>query len=89
MHTPTGEIRQLTDEEEKLWAKESNQQFYESLEKTQRLFDRQEKMVALSQNEAEKLEPLSKKQRKGWMRNQPCVCGSGKKFKKCCWGDFK
>ena len=21
---------------------------------------------------------------KGWMRNKPCLCGSGKKFKKCC-----
>jgi SEC-C motif domain protein len=19
-------------------------------------------------------------------RNEPCFCGSGKKFKKCCWG---
>lgn len=24
--------------------------------------------------------------RKGWMRNQPCPCGSGKKFKQCHWG---
>lgn len=23
--------------------------------------------------------------KKGWMRNQPCHCGSGDKFKKCCW----
>lgn len=24
--------------------------------------------------------------RKNYMRNKPCQCGSGKKFKKCCWG---
>lgn len=23
--------------------------------------------------------------RKGWMRNMPCMCGSGMKFKACCW----
>ncbi|WP_227498161.1 SEC-C metal-binding domain-containing protein [Shewanella sp. W3-18-1] len=22
------------------------------------------------------------------MRNRECVCGSGKKFKKCCWSKF-
>ncbi len=27
--------------------------------------------------------------RKGYMRNQPCVCGSGKKFKRCCWSIYK
>ena len=23
--------------------------------------------------------------RKGWMRNKSCYCGSGRKFKSCCW----
>ncbi len=22
-------------------------------------------------------------------RNQPCICGSGKKYKKCCWSDIE
>ncbi len=26
--------------------------------------------------------------RKNSMRNKPCPCGSGKKFKKCCWSKF-
>ena len=26
--------------------------------------------------------------RKNSMRNKPCGCGSGKKFKKCCWSKF-
>ena len=30
----------------------------------------------------------SRARRKNWMRNRPCSCGSGKKFKKCCWGMF-
>lgn len=28
---------------------------------------------------------MDKNGRDEWMRNQPCICGSGKKFKKCCW----
>jgi uncharacterized protein YecA (UPF0149 family) len=27
--------------------------------------------------------------KKAWMRNKPCLCGSGKKFKKCCWGNYR
>lgn len=27
----------------------------------------------------------SNKRRKNKMKNKKCVCGSGKKFKKCCW----
>lgn len=26
--------------------------------------------------------------RKNNMRNMKCPCGSGKKFKKCCWGKY-
>ena len=47
-----------------------------------------EKMVALSENEAEECKTMGIQQRKGWMRNKPCPCGSGKKFKKCCWGNY-
>ena len=28
---------------------------------------------------------LSNGKRKNVMRNRPCICGSGKKFKQCCW----
>ena len=30
---------------------------------------------------------MSKKKKLG--RNEPCHCGSGKKFKKCCWNEVK
>jgi len=32
-----------------------------------------------------KQEAMEFQQRKGCTRNRPCPCGSGKKFKKCCW----
>ena len=35
-----------------------------------------------------KLKHQSRARRKNWMRNKPCPCKSGKKFKKCCWGMF-
>ena len=65
------------------------QQNAEQLKEATRLADRHRKIVALTNEEADMLEPLGKRVRKGWMRNQPCVCGSGKKFKKCCWSKFK
>ena len=34
------------------------------------------------------LKHQSKVRRRNWMRNRPCPCGSGKKFKKCCWDMF-
>jgi|WetSurMetagenome_2_1015567.scaffolds.fasta_scaffold03374_2 hypothetical protein len=42
-------------------------------------------MMPLTDEQATILEKQSLGKRKNWMRNQPCLCGSGKKFKKCCW----
>lgn len=33
--------------------------------------------------------PVPKNDSIGKMRNSPCICGSGKKFKKCCMGELK
>jgi uncharacterized protein YecA (UPF0149 family) len=44
--------------------------------------------VPLSEQLADELEPLGKRQRKNSMRNKSCVCGSGMKFKRCCWSKF-
>jgi len=41
--------------------------------------------MLLSEEQAMELKMRSPKKRKNWMRNQPCTCGSGRKFKKCCW----
>lgn len=83
MHVPTGEIVALTSVE-RFEILESKKEILFN----QRRVDRENKLVELTEKEADKLKPLKRKQRKGWMRNQPCVCGSGKKFKKCCWNKF-
>jgi len=31
---------------------------------------------------------MNKQKRKNWMRNKPCICKSGKKFKNCCWRKY-
>lgn len=45
-------------------------------------------MVYDPDNRTVKPDDLDRNGRKGRMKNKLCVCGSGKKFKKCCWGDF-
>ena len=62
----------------------------------QKLHDRAERMVNLENrtieihdDEANVLKTQLAKVRKNWMRNKPCVCGSGKKFKKCCWSAYQ
>lgn len=47
------------------------------------------KMVELTDEQVADCETMGLQQRKGYMRNKPCVCGSGKKFKNCCWSKFK
>lgn len=39
----------------------------------------------LSDGEYRELKPLTVIDRKNKFRNKPCPCGSGKKFKKCCF----
>ena len=46
------------------------------------------KLLLLTDDEHKELIPLSKPKRKKAMRNRACVCGSGKKFKKCCWSKY-
>lgn len=41
--------------------------------------------ILLTENETRSLSKQSLKKRKNWMRNKPCPCGSGLKFKRCCW----
>lgn len=85
MNPMTGEIHHLTDEDWRAMEKEHHQMFDQ---REGRMMSLEQKLVSLTDEEAEKLESLDKRERKGWMRNQPCPCGSGKKFKKCCWSKF-
>lgn len=50
--------------------------------------DNRTRLIPLTPKQYEELAPLGAKQRKGYMRNKPCICGSGKKFKKCCWHKY-
>ena len=86
MHVPTGEIHQLTKSQEKAFRSELSA---DEANFDKRLSDTDSKMVALTGKEAKSLMPLQPRQRKNWMRNKPCICGSGKKFKQCCWSKFK
>jgi uncharacterized protein YecA (UPF0149 family) len=47
-----------------------------------------EKLIPLTEEEDKVLSAKPKNKRKNWMRNKPCVCGSGRKFKRCCWGKY-
>ena len=49
---------------------------------------RERGLVPLSEEDVPKVKKMNKDRRKGWMRNRPCPCGSGTKFKKCCWENY-
>lgn len=73
MHVDTGEIFDVKDEKH--------------LKELQDRFDY--KLIPLTKEQAKKLKPLSKRQRKFLMRKGSCICGSGKSFKKCCLRKYK
>ena len=43
------------------------------------------KLVRLGHRDVKTLKEMSFDKRRGWMRNKLCPCGSGVKFKRCCW----
>ena len=49
------------------------------------LKDKTHEFIPVTFEELEELKPMTREQRKGCMRNKPCPCGSGVKFKRCCW----
>lgn len=44
--------------------------------------------MLVTEDEAKVLQKQPLRKRKNWMRNKPCICESGKKFKHCCWTKF-
>jgi uncharacterized protein YecA (UPF0149 family) len=50
--------------------------------------DNGRKLLPLPAATARALTGESPARRKNYMRNQPCVCGSGTKFKRCCWNKY-
>lgn len=57
-------------------------------ELSQMASEQRRRLIPLSERDHAELEPMTKAERKNNMRNKPCLCGSGKKFKKCCWSTF-
>ena len=47
-----------------------------------------EGLMVIPADELEETVNMDRTKRKNWMRNKPCICGSQKKFKKCCWGKY-
>lgn len=80
MHTDTGIIERIKEQE----MKELMNDPYDNI----RRHSLEHKMVELTEDETKDCETMPLYQRKGYMRNKPCVCGSGKKFKKCCWSKY-
>jgi uncharacterized protein YchJ len=68
-------------------APDANIRFLEEGELTQ---ERQieEGLMPIERRELEETVNMNRTQRRNWMRNKNCICGSGKKFKKCCWGNY-
>jgi len=45
-------------------------------------------LARMTHDQALEALPLSGFKRKNYMRNQPCPCKSGRKFKRCCWNKY-
>ena len=88
MNPHTGEIFNLSEDQCVRVFGDQIQESENEASRIERLHSIKDQLVALDNKEAEMLEKLDKRQRKNWMRNQPCPCGSGNKFKKCCWSKF-
>jgi len=76
MHAPTGD----------LYKEKMGKMFDEQGVEAPKKFLKQ--MVPISKKTYGELLPLGRNTRKGNMRNKPCVCGSGVKFKRCCWSKY-
>ena len=85
MHVPTGKISRMASEE----LEKMDKSFSKGDPFSARQSNLDRKMVALTDMEADELKEQSPTKRKGYMRNQPCPCGSAKKFKRCCWRKFQ
>ena len=60
-----------------------------SREEQMRLLQRAAPFAPVDESDVAKLKDIPLVARKNWMRNRPCPCRSGKKFKKCCWSKME
>lgn len=83
MDAGTGEIYKIDLGDD---AENHKQAFLDAIARAETEYGR--KQIPLSEQQYNELTPMKKKARLGTMRNKPCVCGSGIKFKKCCWNKY-
>lgn len=76
--SPDGEIVKLSDEDHK-----------ELIARVGQHKIALDDLIPLTEEQAKNLKSMDNVKRKNYMRNEPCPCKSGKKFKRCCWIRFK
>ena len=74
---PDHEIFKHANEAEKKLAEKRNRELMDSL--------RAPDSIEIPEEQLNRVLTMDTTERKGWMRNRPCPCGSGKKFKRCHW----
>ena len=82
MDCRTGEIYEIVHEPQRALIQAA---LSRGAEKERQAF---QSLAPLTEEQAAAAQTLPPKMRKGYMRNQPCVCGSEKKFKRCCWNTY-
>lgn len=83
MHCDTGDLYKKVVGES--WEDLARRQ---GIDKQAELDEFTRQLAPITEEQAEELKPMPRKMRKNTMRNKPCVCGSGVKFKRCCWDKF-
>jgi len=91
MNCNTGEIfkvEDLPEEQQKILGNMAAERMskLEQLSKIQ--MEEAKPYVPIEPKDLPRARRLSPARRKAWMRNRPCPCKSGKKFKRCCWNMF-
>ena len=93
MNCDTGELIKFEDplKEEQIQQALSSLQSLSGAERRvymANMMEEEKPFASVEEKHLPMLKHQSRARRKNWMRNRPCPCGSGKKFKKCCWGMF-
>jgi uncharacterized protein YecA (UPF0149 family) len=91
MNCDTGDIRELPAQLKELTAaKVEHEQRLKGLEKYLKecKVQGEQPLAPLTEEEVKELKAKPNEQRKQYMRKRPCICGSNRKFKNCCWAKF-
>jgi len=81
MNSETGAIRSL---QEVAGLSETEQAKFFPIDE-QDMTSKQKRLMHVSRRDTRSTLGRLRIERRGSFRNKPCPCGSGRKFKKCCW----